>query len=181
METTNYFELLIKAAHNAPCHSIDDAIDLLSETIENGKNIYVCGNGGSAKTASHFVTDWSKMRWVNKKEKLKAFCLSDNIGMLTAYANDLSYEEIFAEPLKNYAETGDLLVVLSGSGNSQNVVNAINAAKDLGLKTIGLSGFLGGEVKKLVDISVHFEVNDMQIVEDLHLSFGHIAMKRLCE
>ena len=83
--------------------------------------------------------------------------------------------------MKNYAETGDLLVVLSGSGNSQNVVNAINAAKDLGLKTIGLSGFLGGEVKKLVDISVHFEVNDMQIVEDLHLSFGHIAMKRLCE
>ena len=126
MKTESYFDLLIEAAHNAPCHSIDKAIDLLHEIIDKGKNIYICGNGGSAKTASHFVTDWSKMRWVNRKKKLKAFCLSDNIGMLTAYANDLSYEDIFSESLKNYAEIGDLLVVVSGSGNSKNIINAVN-------------------------------------------------------
>ena len=180
MNTDQYFKELVKAAEAAPVEAINQAVDLIKIAIESDRTIFVCGNGGSALTASHFVTDWAKMRWVNKKEKLKAFCLSDNIGMLTAYANDLSYADVFSEPLKNYGTTGDLLVVVSGSGNSENVVRAIEAAKTIGVKTVGLSGFSGGKVKDLSDVSVHFPVNDMQVVEDLHLSFGHIVMKSLC-
>lgn len=180
MITEKYFELLIKSAQAAPINAINQAVNLINTAVENDKTIFVCGNGGSALTASHYVTDWSKMRWINKKEKLKAYCLSDNIGMLTAYANDLCYEDVFSEPLKNYSSTGDLLVVVSGSGNSENVVRAIKTAKILGLATVGLSGFAGGQVRELSDVSVHFPVSDMQIVEDLHLSFGHIVMKSLC-
>lgn len=180
MITEKYFEQLIKSAQAAPINEINQAVNLINTAVENDKTIFVCGNGGSALTASHFVTDWAKMRWINKKEKLKAFCLSDNIGMLTAYANDLCYEDVFSEPLKNYSSTGDLLVVVSGSGNSENVVRAIKTAKILGLATVGLSGFAGGQVRDLSDVSVHFPVSDMQIVEDLHLSFGHIVMKSLC-
>lgn len=181
MNAELYFKGLAQAARSAPLDAINQAIDLIKNAIESERTIFICGNGGSALTASHFVTDWAKMRWINKKEKLKAFCLSDNIGMLTAYANDLSYTDVFSEPLKNYSTTGDILIVISGSGNSQNVVKAIQTAKMLGIKTVGLSGFSGGKVKELSDVSVHFAVDDMQIVEDLHLSFGHIVMKNLCE
>ena len=175
-----YFSELIKAASEAPTQSVTDATDLLKRTVERNSCIYTCGNGGSALTASHFVTDWTKMSWVNRRQQFRSICLNDNIGMLTAYANDLSYEEVFSESLRSYGNKGDVLVVVSGSGNSKNIINAVNAAQAIGMETIGLVGFDGGEVKSLVDICVHFEVFDMQIVEDLHLSFGHIVMKELC-
>lgn len=180
MLADKYFRLLISAVENAPLESIERSILVINETVNAGRNIFVCGNGGSAQTASHFVTDWSKMRWVNKRKQFKAYCLSDNIGMLSAYGNDLTFSDIFCEPLQNYASEGDLLIVISGSGNSENVIRALKTAKDMGLRTIGLSGFSGGLVKKIAEISVHFPVNDMQIVEDLHLSFGHIVMKQIC-
>ena len=180
MLADKYFQFLISAAKNAPLENIDRAISVINETVNAGQNIFVCGNGGSAQTASHFVTDWSKMRWVNKRKKFKAYCLSDNIGMLSAYGNDLTFSDIFCEPLQNYASKGDLLIVVSGSGNSENIIRVLETAKDMGLRTIGLSGFSGGAVKKLAEISVHFPVDDMQIVEDLHLSFGHIVMKQIC-
>jgi D-sedoheptulose 7-phosphate isomerase len=180
MNTEQYFELLGHSAKNAPIVSINRALNAIKDAIDRESSIFVCGNGGSALTASHFVTDWAKMRWTNKREKLKAFCLSDNIGMLTAYANDLSYEDVFSEALQNYGSAGDLLIVISGSGNSENVVRALKAARAIGIGSIGISGYSGGKVSELSDISVHFPVNDMQIVEDLHLSFGHIVMKSIC-
>ncbi len=181
MKTKEYFKQLVHAAQNAPTREIDSAVKLIQNVTTNGRTIFVCGNGGSAHTASHFVTDWAKMRWINKQQKFKAYCLSDNIGTLTAYSNDLSYADVFSEPLRNYAESGDLLIVVSGSGNSENVVKALEISKQIGMYSIGLCGYSGGKVKDLSDIAVHFPVNDMQIVEDLHLSFGHIVMKQLCE
>lgn len=180
MDTEEYFLKLGLAMKNAPIDAINTAIEKIWTAIENDKTVFVCGNGGSALTASHFVTDWGKMRWTNHKKKFRAHCLSDNIGMLTAYSNDISYADVFSEPLKNYGAFGDLLIVISGSGNSKNVINALNTAKELGISTVGLSGYNGGKVRELSEISVHFNVNDMQIVEDLHLSFGHIVMKKLC-
>ena len=180
MLPSKYYEKLALAARQAPLESIENAIKLISETIDENRSIFVCGNGGSALTASHYVTDWGKMRWVNQKKQFKVYCLSDNIGMLTAYSNDVSYENVYAEALKNYASKSDLLIVVSGSGNSENVVQAIKAAKEMKIKSIGICGFSGGHVKDLCDLSVHYPVKDMQIVEDLHLSFGHIVMKQLC-
>lgn len=180
MKAKEYMKTLSDAALSAPTSSIDAALDVLKQGLERNSKIFTCGNGGSALTASHFVTDWAKMRWINKGKKFNAICLSDNIGMLTAYANDVSYADVFSEPLKNYGTIDDILVVVSGSGNSENVVKALETAKSLGIKTIGLSGYSGGKVKELSDISIHYPIHDMQIVEDLHLSFGHIVMKQLC-
>ena len=179
-KSKEYFNALINAVNDAPHEEIFKAISVIKNAIEESKTIFTCGNGGSALTASHYVTDWTKMAWVNKKYQFKALCLNDNIGMLTAYANDLSYEDIFRETLRSYASKDDVLIAVSGSGNSSNVLNAVNAAKDIGLTSIGIVGFDGGQLKNIVDICVHFNVNDMQISEDLHLSFGHIVMKELC-
>ncbi len=180
MEPLKYFSELKLAIQKAPIDAINAAIKEIQIAIDDGKNVFVCGNGGSALTASHYVTDWGKMRWVNKNKQFKVFCLSDNVGMLTAYSNDVSYHDVFSEALKNYGASGDVLIVVSGSGNSENVVKALATASEMGVITIGVSGFLGGKVKEFADISVHFEVSDLQIVEDLHLSFGHIVMKQLC-
>lgn len=180
MLVQQYVDQLSYALDRIPVDSIQKAIFEIDKVIHNGNSVFTCGNGGSALTASHFVTDWSKMCWTNKGRPFRAYCLSDNIGMLTAYSNDISYDDVFAESLKNYAKPGDLLIVVSGSGNSENIVRALHAAKKLALSTIGLSGFNGGKVNQLADISVHYPIDDMQIVEDLHLSFGHMVMKSLC-
>lgn len=180
MGSKQYMDALASAALNSNMTAMDKAVELIKTAVETGQTVFTCGNGGSASTASHYVTDWAKMRLVNKNLPFRALCLSDNIGMLTAYANDLSYEHIFDQPLLNYAQTGDVLVLVSGSGNSKNVINAARKAKELGLTTIAVVGFDGGVLKVICDHSVHFKVNDMQLAEDLHLSFGHIVMKAIC-
>ena len=180
MHPNEYFEKLKLAADHAPLKSIESAIKLINETLTNNKSIFVCGNGGSALTASHYVTDWGKMRWVNTSSQFKVMCLSDNVGMLTAYANDISYDEVFSNALRNYGSIGDTLIVVSGSGNSNNIIRALKTAHEMKIATIGVCGFDGGEVKQTAQVPVHFPVSDMQIVEDLHLSFGHVVMKALC-
>ena len=181
MECKEYFTALIDAIQSAPLAEIGLSIEEIQKTIERGGSIFTCGNGGSALTASHYVTDWGKMSWVNRKVPLRAFCLSDNVGMLSAYANDISYEECFSHAVENYCQPGDLLIAVSGSGNSENVIKAVRIAKSLGVKTIGVIGFDGGKLREMCDIPVHFPVNDMQLAEDLHLSFGHIVMKKICD
>lgn len=180
MKSLDYMNFLVDAAKSSDKKAIDIAVNVIRDAVEAGKTVFTCGNGGSASTASHYVTDWSKMRLVNKSKPFKAYCLSDNIGMLTAYANDLSYENIFDQSLLNYSREGDILILVSGSGNSKNLINAAHKATELGVITIGVLGFDGGVLKTLCDYNVHFEVNDMQIAEDLHLSFGHIVMKAIC-
>lgn len=181
MKTDAYYNKLSDAIKKTPIKSIDTAIEKIRNAIEQEKWVFTCGNGGSASTASHYVTDWGKMRLVNKGLKFKSLCLSDNIGMLTAYGNDISYGNVFDYSLANYASEGDVLVVVSGSGNSENVVNAVKKAKELGLITICVVGYDGGILARICDHVIHFEVNDMQICEDLHLSFGHVVMKALCD
>lgn len=181
MKVKTYYQSLINCVKNVSHDSISEAIEVIQKAVQNENWIFTCGNGGSASTASHYVTDWSKMRFVNTGHKFKAICLSDNVGMLTAYGNDLSYENIFDHSLQNYGSSGDVLIAISGSGNSQNVVNAVTKAKQMGVKTICVVGYDGGKLAKLCDYVVHYEAYDMQICEDLHLSFGHLVMKALCE
>ena len=180
LKSSDYFQKHFDAASKVSDVEIDRILIQLQNAMKDNHKVFVCGNGGSALTASHYVTDWSKMLWSHKNQKLQAYCLNDNIGLLSAYANDISYNEVFSNLLNQYASKNDILITISGSGNSENLVNALNVAKLLKLVTIGIVGFDGGKIKKMTDICIHYPVNDMQIAEDLHMSLGHILMKKLC-
>ena len=158
----------------------DAAILKIAEKYENDKQIFVCGNGGSASTASHYITDWNKMTQHFNRRGMRGISLTDNVGLITAYANDYCYEDIFSEQVKNYALPGDLLIVVSGSGNSPNIIKAIDTANDLGIETLAIVGFSGGKAAEKANSKVYVPVDDMQISEDLHLVFGHMVMKHLC-
>lgn len=147
---------------------------------DEGRQIFIMGNGGSGSTASHFVCDINKGSCLELKKKFKVICLNDNLPTILAYANDLSYNDIFVEQLKNFFNPGDIVIGISGSGNSQNVLLAISYAKKNGAKTIGLSGFDGGKLAKIVDVSLVAAINDMQKVEDVHLIVVHMLMQYLC-
>lgn len=152
-------------------------LNKLLEIHKHDKCIYVMGNGGSAFTSSHFVCDFVKGVSHGLDKKFKMVSLSDNIGVLTAYANDICYDNIFVEQLKNSLKPDDMVIGISGSGNSKNVINAINYAKKIGAFTAGLCGYDGGKLKKKVDLFLHAKIKDMQISEDIHAVICHMAMK----
>lgn len=156
------------------------ALELISNCHARNCRIAVCGNGGSALCASHYITDWNKMVHLGTGKKFNGICLNDNIGLITAYANDISYDKIFSEQVKNLLLPNDLLICVSGSGNSKNVLEATRTAQNLGVKTLSIVGFDGGQLKSISDFSVWIKSFDMQICEDAHVLFGHIVMKYLC-
>ena len=175
-----YFRSLRDTVNVLEKESIAFAIELIKEKINNNKKIITCGNGGSANTASHYITDWNKGFNLSTGRSFKGISLCDNTGLITAYANDLAYDEIFSGQLKNIGEKNDLLIVVSGSGNSRNVVEAIKVAKKLGIETLCIVGYDGGECLKYADHKIHVKSFDMQICEDIHLVIGHIIMRNLC-
>lgn len=143
------------------------------------RRIFLCGNGGSAGNAIHLANDF--LYGVAKRTGggLKVIALSANSAVITCLANDVGYEYIFSEQLAVQAECGDLLIVLSGSGNSSNILNVVKKAREIGVKSYAVLGFDGGECKKIVDVPIHFSVNDMQIAEDLQIIVGHMLMQEL--
>ncbi len=159
---------------------IYDAIKLVQSKIDSGNKIITCGNGGSASTASHYVTDWQKIYNLSTGNKIHAYSLTDNIGLITAFANDLSYDEIFTGQLKSILSEGDLVIGISGSGNSMNVVNALEYANLTKADTLGILGYDGGKAIKIAKKNVLIKSFDMQLVEDLHLQIGHMIMKSIC-
>ena len=172
--------------HNEVLNLLDesdlmDAIDLIRNKAFSGNKIAICGNGGSALAASHYITDWNKMVNLKTGKRFNGVCLSDNIGLVTAYANDLSYEDIFSEQVRNLLLPGDLLITLSGSGNSENVVRAAKLANELEVTTLTISGYGGGRLSEISDYSVCINSFDMQICEDVHVVFGHLVMKSICK
>lgn len=164
--------------------AINEALNLLNETRLNKGRIYICGNGGSAATASHFQNDFNKGVSEYIDIPFRFDCLNDNMATIMAIANDIGYEEVFRFQLRGNLEPNDILVAISGSGNSKNVINAVEYAKEQGNKIIGLTGYSGGKLKKLADISLHVPVNSMQVTEDIHMVFDHLMMsmfyKYLC-
>jgi len=152
----------------------------LLEAYNQEKQIFIMGNGGSGTTASHFVCDINKGVCMELRKKFKVICLNDNIPTVLAYANDLSYDKIFVEQLKNYLNEGDIVIGISGSGNSNNVLLAVSYASEKRSRTIGLTGFDGGKLAKIVDIPFIAEINDMQKVEDVHMIVVHMLMQYLC-
>ena len=129
--------------------------------------------------SSHYITDWVKSTYLYSGKKFQGFCLSDNTGLLTAYANDDAYENVFSELCKALISKEDLLIVVSGSGNSKNIINAINESKKIGAKTLAILGYDGGEAINMADKVLHVPSFDMQICEDIFMIFGHMVMKSL--
>ena len=144
-------------------------------------NIYFCGNGGSAGNANHLANDFIFGAGKVNGTGLRCESFSANSAVLTCLANDIGYDQIYAEQIRVKGKPGDILVVLSGSGNSPSVVRAIEQANNMGLTTFAILGFTGGRCKELAQFPIHFEVNDMQIAEDLQLIVGHMCMKWLSQ
>jgi D-sedoheptulose 7-phosphate isomerase len=174
-----YLKNLSKAINEIDHNSIQKLIHFVKNTKNKNKKILTIGNGGSALTAQHFITDWNKSINLKTQKPFRGLSLVDNIGLITAYANDISYEDIFVEQLKNIYEKGDLLIAISGSGNSPNIVKAVQYCNSINGKSFSLIGYDGGKLKKISKNFIHINVNDMQIVEDIHLSIGHIVMRSI--
>lgn len=174
-----YIKCEIETLKKLDVDAINDALNLLLEVQRSHKRIYVFGNGGSAATASHFQNDFGKGVSEYVEDKFRFQCLNDNIPTVMAVANDIGYEEIFRFQLKGVIESGDVVMAISGSGNSKNVLNAVEYARSKGNKIIGLTGYAGGKLRELSDVSLHAPVNSMQVTEDIHMIFDHLMMSVL--
>lgn len=179
-DIATYFDKLKVTTDRISKHDLSDLMNILVAAKDAGKQIFIMGNGGSSATASHYVCDFNKGISMNQKNKFKFICLNDNIPSLMAYANDLSFEDIFVSQLRNFFCKGDVVIGISGSGNSQNVLKAIEYANEHDGVTVGLTGYSGGKLKQIVKHGVHIPINDMQITEDLHMVLDHCMMKILC-
>jgi D-sedoheptulose 7-phosphate isomerase len=161
-----------------------DCIQLLGEALQeawrNQQTIYLCGNGGSAANAIHLANDFLYGAGVNSGGGLHVEALSANTAVITCLANDIGYEQVFAQQIRVKARSGDVLIALSGSGNSPNIIKALEAGNSIGMKTFAILGYSGGRCKEVSRHHIHFKIDDMQIAEDLQLIVGHMCMQWLC-
>ena len=157
--------------------AFDRIVNSILDAYHNDKTIFIMGNGGSASTASHFACDVNKGCCLDLDKKFKVICLNDNIPTMLAYANDLDYGSVFMESLKNFFHSGDLVIGISASGDSENVLRAVRYAAEHGGKTIGLTGYSGGKLGQLVDAVYVAESDDMQKIEDVHMIIVHMIMQ----
>lgn len=177
----NYLQDIRNLLHVFPQAELREAIEAIEAKTTEQKRIWIVGNGGSAMTGSHFATDLTVGTFRRTNVRVLAFSLCDNSGILTATANDLSFDDVFSEQLSVYAEPGDILFVITASGNSKNLIKAINKGKQLGLFVIALTGFDGGECKKICDLSIHFQTpkGAYGITEDLHSITCHVIAEEI--
>lgn len=173
-QINGYFKRLTDAFAGLNRDEINNFMNVLLRARDDGRHIFIMGNGGSGATASHFCCDFNKGMSYQQSSRFRLICLNDNVPTMMAYANDVSYDDVFVEPLKNFLQSGDIVIGISGSGNSKNVLKAIDYANANGAETIGLTGFNGGELKKRAKHSVHVNIDDMQITEDVHMSLCHM-------
>ena len=171
-----YLEQEIDILKRIDVSAVNEVLNLLEAGMKREATIYVFGNGGSAATASHFQNDFNKGVTEHIDKKFRFLCLNDNIATIMAVANDIGYEEVFRFQLQGKIKKGDILMAISGSGNSPNVINAVEYGKKQGCKVVGLTGYSGGRLKELSDISLHVPINSMQITEDVHMIFNHLMM-----
>lgn len=169
----DYLGRLTAAIDAVDAASVNAWIDRLARARAEGATVFVCGNGGSAATASHFATDIGKGASYGKPTRFRVVALTDSMSTLTAYANDVGFEVVFAEQLRNLAQPGDVLVTISGSGSSPNIIRAIEAAQRLGVDVIALTGFAGGTSGPMADIHVNVPSDHMGRIEDAHMALCH--------
>jgi D-sedoheptulose 7-phosphate isomerase len=172
--TLDYRTQLLDAINKIDLAKVDQAIALFQEALDNDCQIFTCGNGGSASTASHLVCDILKGASYQKTRRFRIMALTDSLSTITAYSNDVSYDIVFAEQLKNFARAGDIVLAISGSGNSPNVLRAVEYANSIGCKTIALTGRDGGKLGPLAGLNIQVPVPHMGRIEDAHLIVCHM-------
>lgn len=162
---------------------IERAVQMVSDAFVQGRRVFIAGNGGSAATASHMACDLAKTTLGKEKvlpvKRVRAIALTDNAPLITAWGNDVSYDVVFAEQLRNLADAGDLLIVITASGNSPNIIEAVKTAKELGMTTVGLLGFEGGKVKPMLDHAVVVNSSHFGYIEDAHSVINHLITDHL--
>jgi D-sedoheptulose 7-phosphate isomerase len=177
---SEYCSGLKQALDGVSAGRFEELVELLHSAYQQERQVFLMGNGGSGATASHFACDLNKGVSFGRTKRFRVICLNDNVPTLMAYANDVSYEDVFVEPLKNFLRRGDLVVGISGSGNSPNVLKAIAYANEQGAHTVGLSGFAGGKLAQIARTSLVVPVHDMQKAEDVHFILFHVTLQILC-
>jgi D-sedoheptulose 7-phosphate isomerase len=176
---SDYFDKLKTTLDKLETDPIEKVVDILLQCRDDQGTMYIFGNGGSAANASHIAGDFLKGISYGMEKRFKTHCLNDNIAGTTAITNDLTYDEIFIEQLKTYLEPGDVVIGISGSGNSENVVRAISWARENGAKTIALTGYKGGRLAEAAELTLHVPVGDMEITEDVHTIIFHAIKQEI--
>jgi D-sedoheptulose 7-phosphate isomerase len=175
----DYIRQLHKTLDELPESRIAEVIEILHEARLSRRQIFVMGNGGSASTASHFVCDLSKNTRNSQLPNYRVIGLSDNMAVFSALANDEGYENVFSQQLVSFVHPGDVVIAISASGKSANVLKATELANRMGARTIGMTGFNGGTLAELVEINLHVPSNIIEHVEDIHLMLEHLITKAL--
>ncbi|MFZ9730939.1 MAG: SIS domain-containing protein [Ilumatobacteraceae bacterium] len=175
----DYIETLTQVLRAPEMALVAKFTQIFLEAWNTGKRIYLCGNGGSAGNAIHLANDFTYGAGLKRGIGLRIDALPANASVLTCLANDIGYDKVFSEQLRVKAERGDVLVVLSGSGNSPNVVRALEMGNELGMVTLAIVAYEGGRCKDLAQHPMHFAIHDMQVAEDLQLIVGHMIMRQL--
>ena len=179
MQAQQYIDLVKSTLDALDPNALEALVEAFHTTYEKGGNIYTMGNGGSGASASHAAGDFLKGASYGLDKRFKMICLNDNLPSMMAVANDIGWESIFVEPLKNFLSPDDLVIGISGSGNSKNVVNALEYANGQGAITVAMSGFKGGKISKIATINVHAPVMDMEVTEDVHMVIFNIVKKQM--
>lgn len=172
-----YYEKEIAAIKALDFDAVEEAVEAIKAAYERQATIYIFGNGGSAATASHFICDFNKGISEPLDKRFNLVCLNDNTPIVMAIANDISYDDVFYFQLVNKLKPTDLIIAISGSGNSKNVIKAVEYAKQVGCKVLGMTGYSGGKLMELSDYNMHVAIDDMQITEDIHMSFDHMMYR----
>ena len=176
-----YISMLQETMNSLSIESIAKVVDILQEARVSGRQVFIMGNGGSASTATHFVCDLAKNTRRDELPHFRVIGLTDNMAMFSAYANDEGYERVFEAQLDNLIDPGDIVIGISASGNSKNVLNAMTLAQQRRAVTIGFTGFDGGHLRSLVDVNIHVDSPVIEHVEDIHLMLEHMIVKTLKE
>ena len=172
-----YFQTLSRTIPQLPYAGVQQIISVIMRAFEDDQTIFVFGNGGSAATASHIMCDLSKGTIGScDAPRLKVMAFTDNVPLLTAWANDAGYDQIFAQQVRNFVRPGDVVLAISGSGNSPSVIQALKTARDLRATTLGMAGFQGGEMKAFCDVCAVVPSDNIQVVEDLHHAIAHAIL-----
>jgi D-sedoheptulose 7-phosphate isomerase len=172
----SYLERLSALLHKIDPAQVSRVGQLLADARAEGRQVFICGNGGSAALSSHVAVDLGKGASRNRPKRFRVISFTDNVPWLTALGNDISYDEVFVEQLKNFAEKGDVLLAISSSGNSKNIMKAVEYANEVGCETVGVSGFAGGKLKAAVKHHVHIPAEHMGLIEDGQMVVGHILV-----
>lgn len=172
----SYFQRLAEVLEHVDASAVDRLVDAIRSTRDAGGLIYTLGNGGSAATASHLALDLAKNIHRSDRPKLRVFSLTDNSGLVTAWANDAHYEEVFSAQLDAVVRQDDLVIAVSASGNSANVLNAVRVANQAGATTFGITGFAGGQLVRHAKDCVVVASENLQFIEDVHLAIAHAVM-----